>query len=398
MPKLLHFILDGYHPDNEYKLLDIKDILPDYMNSDYQVISTSTDHKEHLMSNRMWFRYYSRVYVTKDENAGRECYSSMYHKQANGENLIWRKLARAGVPCFISPYNILATQPTEWMLGTDDSNKLIRGVLKKWYSKVSWIIRDGKMKRVVTDEVASALMPAVERDCKLTDPELLHRLKIMHSQPTNQEFKDYFFSEVQHKLIDQLYDITEKRLQGNLTELYERIIPELQLFMKEFGDQDNLYVHAGLGETDCMYHFRPYAEIKNDLLIPYIRTYLTAIIDEVKPDIIVISGDHNMTDNREFGPYSNRENSTSPKSPRMSEVVIDGVKYYMTKAIDTPIPIFLSHGSVVGGCVAGSQSPEYSEFCESLRSDCSEADHVDASHDLFPEYMYDAVLKLFNAD
>ena len=399
--KVLHFILDGFHPSNATKLFNLENI--DKVAStvglqDYKDIQSVVTPNEHLKSVRMWFRYYSHHYVDKsdDQTHTRMRYTGLYD-EVPSEELIWNKLAiENNVPSFMMPYNALATKPTTWLLGDKKSKgrKLLSGHYKNWYSKICWLLTDGKFKRVDTDYIASTLMPTASADTSIKNPKTLEMFKYIKSAPDNNEFKRRF-EETYPQYVDELKSIVDERLHGNMVEWDERVLPSLQEFTNKYKDKDS-YVHLGFGETDLMYHYYCYPEIVQDVLAPYLEHCLSEAIKIYQPDVVVICGDHNMVnvDNPQAERYVKSFGALGKYSGRLATHITfrDGSTTALSTAIWTPEPIFNDHGYLVGGRVYfNNEGKKFVDTLDKKVEDGNSKEFQYSYDNLFPEYFYESL-------
>lgn len=316
--KLLHLILDGYNDSDQIKLFNEEYVTRNLNNSHERVlINTYTDGQHFLKSARMWFRYYSREYPTKLTDANgkveRIRYASLY-SNTPGEKLIWRILASRQVPCYIYPFNYLANNSAEWLIGdkNDPNTKYLNGEFKSFYSKTAWVLEHGKLQRVNTPYVCSALNHNVSNDCSISNnTELLNALNKFYAESNTNEELAKNYETVRPLIEKEFYDNTKLRLDENRKEFDERILPGLVKFETEYTDEDDQYINVAFGETDCMYHYRPFKSIVDGIIKPYMNYLMKEIIDDVKPDVLIISGDHNMSNPMELEKYNHRANDNS---------------------------------------------------------------------------------------
>lgn len=404
--RVLHFILDGYHPSNLTNILDDK--LLESKLSDIGVynkidIDTPVVPLEHLKSPRMWFRYYSRHYVTKDEDAGRARFTSLY-QTVDGKELIWRRLAENhNVPSYIMPYNQMTPMSSSWMIGkkSSKSSRLINGTFKNWYKTKSWNLTDGNYTPTETEDIMSALMLTTSNDAQIHDSEILDMLSYIDKASSNDEFRSRYY-ETLPKYIGYITDLAKRLIDGNQREWDERVIPNLEIFSNKYKDVDS-FVHLGFGETDAMYHFFRYESMLEDIFRPYLVHCISEACRVYNPDVILITGDHNMInlDNPLAEDFVRSAKGDGPKLFTYVDLDCkDGTKVHtaMSTATYSPLPMFNDHGYLVGGRVFYNTVGE--SFVDVLKSHVDDINSTDSnpSDDLFPEALYDTLLEVLDND
>lgn len=288
-PKILHLILDGYSPSNQDNFFDdFKGVIPQEYNHGTFVRVAPDESK--LRSPDMWTRCYSKTTFEEIKQEGDSARLGVSTKisRVPAERFLWNKLAKKNVNSWLYPfghyYKVLQRNVLE-----EDTKDHVSGFFKMYGTRLGGIIDNGN----ITWHKSPIGMyygwheSSWNRESKQTDVFLDYRAN--WKNPT-EEFLARVPDEVHDYYLDRMSyyrDIDEKLFN-------EEIFPHLQKHIDEGDFENGGYVHIGLVETDTPYHFVPeYPDI-----VEVLRNYCNAIIDKavsmLDPDIIIITGDHNM--------------------------------------------------------------------------------------------------------
>lgn len=288
-PVILHLILDGYSPSNKDNFFDnFSDIMPPAYKMD-TFVRVAPD-KSKLRSPDMWTRCYSKTTFEEIHQEGDSARLGVSTKisRVPTENFLWNQLAKKGVNSWLYPYGHYYKVLQRNVL--DEATKEhVSGFFKMYGTRLGCMIDKGALNwhKSPISIYYGWHESSWNRESKTTD--VFNDYRACWKNPT-QEFIDRVPKDVHDYYLDRMsyYKDMDERL------FYEEIFPHLQSRIDAGDFNDGGYIHIGLVETDTPYHFVPeYPDIV-DLLRKYCYGIITKAVNMLNPDIVIITGDHNM--------------------------------------------------------------------------------------------------------
>lgn len=287
-PTILHFILDGYSPSNTDNFFDnFKGIFSEGYSSG-TFVRVAPDQSK-LRSPDMWTRCYSKTTfeeVHQEGDSGRLGVSSKISR-VPAENFLWNKLATKNINSWIYPFGHYYRQVERNLL--DKNKECVSGFLKMYGTRLGCMLDKGEptWHKSPISVYYGWHESSWNRESKTTD--VFNDYRDNWKNPT-EEFIKRVPKEVHDYYLDRMS--IYKEMNEKLFE--EEIFPHLQKRINEGDFSNGGYIHIGLVEPDTPYHFVPeYPDIVA-LIREYCEKIIQKAIDMVNPDLVIITGDHNM--------------------------------------------------------------------------------------------------------
>lgn len=341
-PVILHLILDGYSPSNKDNFFDnfVETVPSNYHHG--QFVRVAPD-KSKLRSPDMWTRCYSKTTFEdiKQEGDSARLGVSTKISRVPTERFLWNKLAKKNIHSWLYPFGHYYKVLQKNVLG--DNREYVSGFFKMYGTRLGCMLNYGAYNwhKSPIGMYYGWHESSWNRESKHTD--VFNDYRASWKNPTEEfiervpdEVHDYYLDRMSH-----YRDIDEQIFQ-------EEIFPHLQQHIDGGDFKDGGYIHIGLVETDTPYHFVPeYPDIVN-ILRDYCNNIIQKAIDMIDPDIIIITGDHNMAQvtpeefsNAKLLDYKNHS----------------GNKRYGAQSSWGITPILTEHGHEVG-CMLYAKDPD----------------------------------------
>lgn len=287
-PLILHLILDGYSPSNKDNFFDnfIGVIPKDYKYNEF--VRVAPDDSK-LRSPDMWTRCYSKTTfadIHQEGDSGRLGVSTKISR-VPAERFLWNKLAKKGIHSWLYPFGHYYRSLNRNVL--DENPEFVSGFFKMYGTRLGCMLDNGEKTwhKSPISVYYGWHESSWNRESKTTD--VFNDYRDSWKNPT-EEFLSRVPSEVHDYYLDRMsyYKDMDEKL------FYEEIFPHLQKHIDSGNFNEGGYVHIGLVETDTPYHFIPeYPDIV-DLIRDYCNKLINTAVEMMNPDIIIITGDHNM--------------------------------------------------------------------------------------------------------
>lgn len=289
-PRILHFILDGYSPSNTYDFFsDFLDIVPVDYNARQFVREVSKDEGK-LRSPDQWTKCYSKTSfldIHQEGDSGRLGVSTKISRVPS-ERFIWNKLARKSVNSWLYPfghyYKVIERNVLE-----EDTRSYVSGFFKMYGTRLGCMINNGELNwhKSPISVYYGTHESSWNRESKQTD--VFNDYRANWKNPTEE-----FIARVPKDVHDYYLEKMSYYFEMDTQLFEEEILPHLKEHIDSGKFDGGGYIHIGLVEPDTPYHFVPeYPDIVN-IVKEYCDYIISKAIDIVKPDIIIITGDHNM--------------------------------------------------------------------------------------------------------
>lgn len=336
--KVVQILIDGFHPDfTEKELLDFSGVSKEY--AGFVKLDSKMPRLKRLNSPYMWGRALAGPDFPKTLAGYNPNHTNLQSAQDQGYTTIdpaewiWNKLSKKGVHSFSFPYYLIEAIPIENVV--DDPTNSLATIYARDYEGTGYrlINNGGDFRLGNTGRVYHAVCDNFDYNYGLTKQEVANMRKawVEYSAETQGQF-DEMIKFVQDKMVPKVVE----DLDSNDVIIHEELLKEMILSVLGYKDS---YSFIGLVESDAIEHYAlPYADV-----FQRFRTMmndLVAKINEVlKPDILIIHGDHNMVRSDEL------------QKQYQAEFDLDGTHYHTHKAGYNHFPMYSDHGNRVGGYV-----------------------------------------------
>lgn len=337
--KVVQILIDGFHPDYTQKeLLDFDHVSQQY--AGYVKLDSKFPRLKRLNSPYMWGRTLAGPEFPRTLEGYNPNHTNLQSANDQGymsidpSEWIWNKLSARGVKSFIFPYYLIEAIPLENILSPEC--KSLATIYAREYAEKDYRLIQGEedSRILVEDSVYHAVCDNFDYNYGMSKQEVasLRNAWMNYSEATQSQF-DEMIALVRSKMVP-------KVLQDLSTN--DRIIKNelLREWKEALGQSEpDSYTFLGFVESDAIEHYTlPYGEVfeKFRAMMNDVVDYITT---ELKPDILIIHGDHNMVKSDEL------------RKPYKAEFDCDGIHYHTHKAGYNHFPMYTDHGNQVGGYV-----------------------------------------------
>lgn len=353
--KILHVVMDGFHPDNELSRLDLSSWIKKRAGlSHISKYSREVKSETKLMSPKMWCKLYSKNMFndikrySPNEGVKHSCRIAKVYNEVEQGDWIWNKLSDKGVKSLV-----LLSYGFEDIAESGKFNKNVYGTVNKLNSRDTYLIKNGECiktwiatgKYYGLHEVCDGLYKNEVINNKLTElwkkhPNLsnedVNEIVNLVDEGVTQEYKDH---------VEFNYN-NYKFCEDHITDCINSI-----------KQSDDYYVTISILETDAIYHTCPPYEHIQDCVIDYIKRKISLIIDNLEFDVIILTGDHGM------------ETAPGIRSKKVSYIREDGKEFKGEKSAYNNNIYFYDHSNTIGAYIISKSQEELDNKSEYLSDD-----------------------------
>ena len=324
--KVLHILLDSYHPNNGGtcpKLVDESLLQSKFDKS--ELILTEDPTSKKLISPLMWARTSIGHQPPKDipryspnmrDDKAVEVHG---YTSISVDDWIWNKLAKVGVKSFNFPYYLIKQLPLSSITDSDYPTIYLRDYTE---SNVR-VIDEGSDMHLDSDIVYSSLGKRFDYGFTPDDKRRFYDLW------NNNEYKTII--DEAKVVIPRLYE----DLDTNMV-VWNDIITRLGCKVESLSPDEDFYSFIGVVEPDCINHFtHPYTEFNKYFRESYMNKIIELLIECMDPDVLIMHGDHNMV----------------PTYRSRVKYKFEYNGYSAVRAGYSPVPFYTDHGNQVGGYI-----------------------------------------------
>lgn len=290
--RILHVVMDGFHPDNELKSLDLSDwILEKSGLKIKNKVTREVKSESKLMSPKMWCKLYSKNLFndikrySPNEGIKHNTRIAKVYNEVPQNDWIWNKVAGLGVPSLVE-----LSYGFEDIADNAKFTNGVYGVVNTLNSNRTYLVDGSNLHR---QYISNGKYYGLHEVC-----DGLYKNAIINSKLTDLwNNYDNWKSDDVKEIIDLVNEgVTSEymnHIDSNLNN-YKSVRSVILDHMKSLSNIDNYYVTVSVLETDAIYHTCPPYQHIQDYLINYIKYKLSDILNSMKFDCIILTGDHGM--------------------------------------------------------------------------------------------------------
>lgn len=295
--KLLHYIIDGFHPFNETPLFtnidEVVNLYPTHKVYDMQYYNDY-----HIVSRDAWCKIYSKLEPRQHEDTGfdirdfgiRKKHNTLY-SLVDPRRFIWSKLSEQGVTSYLFPFQVFSSVIHQNFLSMEESGRKNVNCDMIPYDKDKYYrIDNGDIKVMWNLPHQYSYFSEYFDKFKHTSNDYYKYIKYvwehpeLHSEEMPKWWKYMLENAVKPAVTHSYWNL----------EIFEKIVyPRL----KEFSKLKDVYLHFALVEADGFYHFFDnFTEQRDELRENFFNVALKDVVEMCDADVVIITGDHGMED------------------------------------------------------------------------------------------------------